>query len=478
MKPILISLFLVLSFVTQAQTTIENLPNQKLINGSYVSNPDHILSDDAVIQIDTLLKSLETKTSVQVAVVAVESIGDADVFDFAQQLFKTWGIGAKDKDNGLLLLLVKGNHTVRFHTGYGLEGVLPDVICKRIQRDFMVPEFKNDNYDGGVLAGLKEVSKILSDPTYASELKSKSTDVSDWTGFMILLGVFAGPILLIIYFIKAHYRKFADSKKPKYTEYPEMRLNRWTWIMEFAGIPIIILCLFGFSNSDNPQGFSILVLYFYFMCTLFHRLIRMKQVINRMIKTESYYEIVEFIRKSQWYWFFMGLLFPFPFFIYFFYHLARKKIYRNHSRSCKACGGTMQKLSEKLDDEFLTPAQQMEEKLKSIDYDVWKCEACSHTEHWNYPNRFSKYSECPYCKTHAFYSSGHRTIVSATYHSSGRGEETHTCKYCSRTKTSTYTIAQLVASTSSSSSGSSSSSSSGGSWGGGSSGGGGASSSW
>jgi uncharacterized protein len=120
----------------------------------------------------------------------------------------------------------------------------------------------------------------------------------------------------------------------------------------------------------------------------------------------------------------------------------------------------------------------MEEKLKSVDYDVWKCEACSHIEQWNYPNRFSKYSECPYCKTHAFYSSGRRTIESATYHSSGRGEETHTCKYCSRAKTSTYTIAQLVASTSSSSSDSSSSSSSGGSWGGGDSGGGGASSSW
>ena len=478
MKPTLITLLIILNIATQAQTTIENLPNQKLINGSYVSNPDQILSHEAVMQIDTLLKSVETKTSVQVAVVAVESIGDADVFDFAQQLFKTWGIGAKDKDNGLLLLLVKGNHTVRFHTGFGLEGVLPDVVCKRIQRDFMVPEFKNGNYDAGVLAGLKEVSKIVTDPNYATELKSEDASGSGWTGFLILLGIFVAPVFLIIYFIKASNGSFADSKKPKHTLYPEMRLNRLTWLVEFIGIPVIILCLFGFSNADNPEGFSIIVLYLYFMGTLFHRLIRMKYVINRLLKTESYYEIVEFIRKSQWYWFFMGLLFPFPFFIYFFYHLARKKIYRNHSRSCKACGGQMQKLSEKLEDEFLNEAQQLEEKLKSIDYDVWKCEACAKTEQWIYANRFSKYKECPYCKTYAFYSSGHRTIESATYHSSGVGEETHTCKYCARTKTSTYTIAQLVASTSSSSSGSDSSSSGGGSWGGGDSGGGGASSSW
>jgi uncharacterized protein len=120
----------------------------------------------------TLLKSLEKKTSVQVAVVVLESIGDADIFEFSQELFTAWGIGSKGNDNGLLLLMAKQNRTVRFHTGYGLEGALPDVICKRIEREYMVPEFKNGNYSAGILAGIQQVNKILTDPQYAEELKS------------------------------------------------------------------------------------------------------------------------------------------------------------------------------------------------------------------------------------------------------------------------------------------------------------------
>jgi uncharacterized protein len=211
------------------------------------------------------------------------------------------------------------------------------------------------------------------------------------------------------------------------------------------------------------------------MLTLFHRLWRMKKVINRFLKIQDYYEIVEFLRKQQWYWLFMAILFPLPFALYFFYHLGRKRIYRNHPRKCKKCQGAMHKLDEKTDDEFLSQGQQMEEKLRSVDYDVWKCEACASIAVWFYLNRHSKYEPCPKCKTIAYCSISTRTVVSATYSSSGSGEEIHACKFCGHQQKSTYTIAQLVRSTSSSSSGSSSS---GGSWGGGRSGGGGASSSW
>src|SRR5688572_33098722 len=99
-------LLLIGSAALMAQSTVESIPNQKLINGSYVSNPDAILNDATITQIDTLLTSLEKKTSVQIAVVVVESIGDADLFEFAQKLFTSWGIGNNSKDNGLLLLLV------------------------------------------------------------------------------------------------------------------------------------------------------------------------------------------------------------------------------------------------------------------------------------------------------------------------------------------------------------------------------------
>jgi uncharacterized protein len=476
-------LLLLLLFPTwlMSQSTIESIPNQKLINDSYVSNPDKILDDVTVSRIDSLLTALEKKTTVQIAVVMVESIGEEDVFDFAQNLFSRWGIGNAARDNGLLLLFVKDKHTIRFHTGDGLEGVLPDAICKRIQRESMVPEFKNQNYNAGMLAGLQQIDKILTDPNYAEELqKPPEGEVSDWVGFIIFLSVFFAPVLIIVFIVKTVKGKFTDSKKPAETPYPEMTPKRGVWLLEFVAIPLLIITLFGIGGMENPIGFCVLSLYFYFMLTLFHRLIRMKKVINRFLKVQDYYEIVEFLRKQQWYWFFMAIFFPVPFVFYFIYHLARKRIYRNHPRRCKQCQHAMHKLSETEDDEYLAEGQRMEEKLRAVDYDVWKCEACAAIEVWFYLNRHSKYEPCPKCKTIAYASISKRTVVSPTYSSSGSGEEIHACKFCAHQEKTTYSIAQLTQ-TSSSSTGSSfggGSSSSGGSWGGGRSSGGGASSSW
>ncbi|MEO5601256.1 MAG: TPM domain-containing protein [Cyclobacteriaceae bacterium] len=471
-------LFIILLVATKlaAQSTVESIPNQKLINGSYVSNPDNILDGRTVAEIDTLLKLLERKTSVQVAVIVVESIGDDDVFEFAQNLFNTWGIGNKENDNGLLVLLVNDQNTIRFHTGDGVEGVLPDVVCKRIQRDYMLPEFKNGNYNAGMLAGLRQVEKILVDPSYSQELiQPEENEISDWLAFVIFLLVFVSPVLLILFIVKANNGRFADSKKPEYTPYPEMRMKRRAWLLEFVGIPFLIIAFFGTSPVENPSGLCFASLYFYYLITVFHRLWRIKKVINRFLGIQHYYEIVEFLRKQQWYWFLMAVLFPLPFVFYFFYHLARKKIYRNHPRNCKQCQGDLVKLNEKTEDEYLTEGQRIEEKLRAVDYDVWKCESCESVEFWFYLNRNSKYEPCPKCKTIAYYSVSKHTIVSASYTSSGSGEELHSCQHCAYQNKSTYTIAQLTRSTPTMGS---SSSSSGGSWGGGSSGGGGASSKW
>jgi uncharacterized protein len=330
-----------------------------------------------------------------------------------------------------------------------------------------------------MLAGLQEVEKVLTDPKYAEELKaSEGNEVSDWVGFIILLSVVFAPVLLITYIIKATKGRFADSKKPEDTPYPEMLLKRWTWLIEFVGIPLLVITLFGVSGMENPVGFCFIVLYLYYMATLFHRLRRMKKVISRFLETQEYNEIVEFIRKQQGYWLLIGLSFPLPFLFYFFYHLARKRIYRNHPRKCKACQGVMRKLSEKDEDEFLSAGMQMEETLRVVDYDVWRCESCAEIEVFFFLNKHSKYESCPKCKTMAYHSVSKRTVKSASYSSGGTGEEVHACKFCGYTKTSNYSIAKLTTSSSGSSSSGGSSSSSGGSWGGGRSGGGGASSSW
>ncbi len=471
-------LIFLLSSLELAGQSIESVPNQKRIDGSYVSNPDGILKKETIVQIDSILTSLENKQSVQIAVVALKSIGDADVFEFAQTLFNRWGIGKND--NGLLILLVKDVPAIRFHTGYGVEGSLPDVVCKRIQRDHMVPLFKRGDYDQGMLAGIIQIEKVLASQAAGEQSAEATEEVGNWVGFVFLLSITLAPSMLVAFIVKAGNGRFKGSKKSKGYPYPEMLPAKWVWLVEFVAIPILIITLFGVSANENPIGMSILALYGYFLLTAFHRLIRGQKVINRFLKAQDYYEIVEFLRKQQWYWFIMALVFPLPFAFYFPYHLLRKRIYRNHPRKCKDCAGRMTKLTEQQEDAYLSDGQKIEETLRSVDYDVWQCESCRAVEMWFYLNSSSKYEPCPKCKTIAYHFISRRTVVGATYSSSGSGEQIHGCKFCGYQQKSTYTIPRLEhsASTSDNSFGSSGSSSSGGSWGGGRSGGGGASSTW
>lgn len=142
--------------------TVSDVPNVRLEDArQYVSDPSEILSAAARDSINAMLGRLEKSTGIESAVVMLPSIGDADIFDFAHELFRQWGIGKKKSDNGFLILFVKDQRKVRFTTGYGIEGTMTDAMSKRIQMEFMVPRFKRGNWDGGMVAGVRVSAKVL-----------------------------------------------------------------------------------------------------------------------------------------------------------------------------------------------------------------------------------------------------------------------------------------------------------------------------
>jgi len=155
-RSILFCLLLLGAWTAAAGTyRAEQIPDvQRADRRRYVSNPDGILSPRAVARIDSLCGALRERDLAQVAVVAVDDIAADDVFSFAIELFRSWGVGRADVDNGLGILLVKDRREIRFVTGGGLEGVLPDAICKRIQLEYMLPRFREGDYDGGMVAGV------------------------------------------------------------------------------------------------------------------------------------------------------------------------------------------------------------------------------------------------------------------------------------------------------------------------------------
>ena len=144
------------------QYGVKDVPNVRLADASqYVSDPSAILSATARDSINAVLWRLEKSTGIETAVVMLPSIGDADIFDFAHELFRTWGIGKKKSDNGLLMLFVMDQRKVRFTTGYGIEGIMTDAMSRRIQMQAMVPRFKQGDWDGGMVAGVRAAAKVL-----------------------------------------------------------------------------------------------------------------------------------------------------------------------------------------------------------------------------------------------------------------------------------------------------------------------------
>ena len=168
--------------------TIQEIPMVHLQDRTrYVSNPDNILSPGAVATMDSILYALEEKTGIQTLVVAVTGIEGGDCFDFAHRLFNETGVGQKERNNGLVVLLSTDERCIQFVTGYGLEGVLPDAICKRIQNRYMVEHLGKNDWDTGMVEGIRAVNGYLdgSMENIASEEEEDMTPLYIFGAFML-----------------------------------------------------------------------------------------------------------------------------------------------------------------------------------------------------------------------------------------------------------------------------------------------------
>lgn len=194
----------------QTAYTPATVPNVQLQDARrFVSNPDGILSAATVDQIDRMGLDLREKGLAEVAVIVLEAVEPDDLDMFAHTMLNRWGVGKKGRDNGLVITIVKGQRDIQFETGYGLEGVLPDALCKRIQTVYMVPFFAEGNWDKGALEGVKAVYNVLLGNS--DELSALQTAENKSPGgamiFIILALVFGLPVAAIWIAIALHRRK-------------------------------------------------------------------------------------------------------------------------------------------------------------------------------------------------------------------------------------------------------------------------------
>ena len=191
--------------------SVEQVPNVQLQNaGRFVSNPDGILSSATVSSIDSMLSDLKSRGIAQIAVAVIDSMAGDDTYFFAHQLLNRWRVGERGKDNGMVILISKGQREIQMETGYGLEGILPDALCRRIQDRYMIPYLAQNMWDEGTLEGVRAIYGILnSQPD--SAMQSRTDGKFPAAGLFVILMMLITVIGSVI--ISRRQRRCPNCKK-------------------------------------------------------------------------------------------------------------------------------------------------------------------------------------------------------------------------------------------------------------------------
>lgn len=325
----------------------------------WVSNPDGILSAEGEAAVNRQLQQLAQQTSAEFAVVVVDDL-DQDIDEFATALFRKWGLGKKDTNNGLLLIVAKDQREMVFRTGGGVEGLLPDGLLGSIIRNEIRPHFREDDYDGGVEAGVAAVCTVLSSPEGREEILSKyannsEDDISGEEIFRIYLGLCALFAVLML---------------------------------------ALLLITLAQSRGKDRHG--------------------RYMALDKIYSTELLFAFVSLG---------MSLVALVPLLI-IRHNLRRGK------HLCPNCGTRMNLVDEVHDNDFLDRAQDLEEQIGSVDYDVWLCPQCAETEIIPYVQRSQAYTVCPVCHARAMRVTSDRITLEPTVRHEGIRTITRQCLNC------------------------------------------------
>jgi len=159
-RRILIALFallLVLPAAAQADPTFPPLTGR-------VVDDAHVLAPEQIAALDAKLAAFEQSTKQQLVVATVPDLQGYDIADYGYRLGRAWGIGQKDVNNGVILLIAPNERRMRIEVGYGLEGVLTDALSSQVIRQVITPQFKAGDLAGGIDAGANEIMRIIQLP--------------------------------------------------------------------------------------------------------------------------------------------------------------------------------------------------------------------------------------------------------------------------------------------------------------------------
>jgi len=166
-------------------------------HSGYVNDFSHLLSEEASAELEQLLLAAAADTTAEIAVAIVPSLDGMTVEEYANGLFREWGIGKNAVDNGVLVLVAPNEREMRIEVGYGLEPVLPDGLAGEIIRTSFLPHFREDRYAEGIAEGVARVvdvvrrNHVLTDDERAALDEAASEEPPMWL-MIPFFGLFIG----------------------------------------------------------------------------------------------------------------------------------------------------------------------------------------------------------------------------------------------------------------------------------------------
>ncbi len=193
MKQLLLTIFLSVFILSVFAQDIPERPNPPRL----VNDLANVLSDQEEQQLESELVQFDQSTTTQITIVTVPSLNGYEKSDFSFRLGEKWGVGSKDKNNGIVIVFKPktGNEKgeVFVAVGYGLEGIIPDAVANRTVVDTeMIPRFKQNDIFGGIYAGTKVLMSLAAQEYTAQDYQKKAGEKKDGGG------VFFVVIMIII----------------------------------------------------------------------------------------------------------------------------------------------------------------------------------------------------------------------------------------------------------------------------------------
>jgi uncharacterized protein len=205
-----VCLALLLTTNARGAEPLGSIPNPRVRNGTWVTDTSATLDPKTVALLNERAAAFERDTTSEIAIVVIRSLDGVTIEEAAVKLFQMWGIGKKNRDNGLLFLWSTGDRRVRVEVGYGLEGALPDGKVGAILDQYVIPRFRANQFDQGLIDGVTALMAAARNEPLA--LASPSTESYEdgsegWPAWLQVLGLTPVGIASLVGFRKWRRRR-------------------------------------------------------------------------------------------------------------------------------------------------------------------------------------------------------------------------------------------------------------------------------